>query len=333
MLQSTVDRLGHLVPAEQQMVLTNQALSAAVREQLPDLPVQNIVGEPCKRDTAPCIGLAAALVQRIDPEATMVVMPSDHVIGTHEQFQNAIVAGKNLIDEDPTRIVTFGIRPSYPAESFGYIQRGQGIPVQSNSETPNQAYPIHAYQVETFREKPDRKTAEQYVSTGTFYWNSGIFLWRASTILRALQTNVPKMYQHLQTIASSMGTDRYQATLEKEFSAIEGKSIDYAVMEGYDNVAMIEAPFAWDDLGSWQALSRLHQPDEHANTVVGSHVGIDTKGSIIVTRPGHTVVTIDVDDLIIVQTDDATLVAPKHAEERVREAVALLEQRHRDELL
>lgn len=324
MLQSTVDRLGTLVPPERQLVLTNQSLSAAVHEQLPELPTVNIVGEPCKRDTAPCIGLAAALVERIDSEGTMVVMPSDHVIASPEQFQMAIAAGKELIDDDPTRIVTFGIRPTYAAESFGYIQRGEQI--ESGST-------VNAFQVEQFREKPDRRTAEQYLAAGTFYWNSGIFVWRASTILRALEKNVPEMYRRIQAIAAAIGTDQYESTLQSEFAAIEGKSIDYAVMEGYDNVVMIEAPFSWDDVGSWQALSRLRKPDANENTVVGSHIGIDTRGSIVMTRPGHTIVTIDIEDLIIVQTDDATLVAPKSAEERVREVVKRLEQERRNDLL
>ena len=174
---------------------------------------------------------------------------------------------------------------------------------------------IPAFQVENFREKPDRVTAEQYVAAGNYYWNSGIFLWRASTILDALKKNVPEMHSHLEKIAEAMDTDHFNDTLEKEFTAIDGTSIDYAVMENYPNVVAVEAPFPWDDVGSWQALSRLHEPDEQGNTVVGSHLGIDTKGAIIHAQPGHTIVTIDVDDLIVVQTGDATLVAPKHAEE------------------
>jgi mannose-1-phosphate guanylyltransferase len=324
MLQATVDRLGSLVPAERQYVLTNEVLAAAVRQQLPSLPEANIVGEPCKRDTAPCIGLAAAIVQRSDPRGTMAVMPSDHVISSSQQFQDAVAAGKELIDRDPTRIVTFGIRPTYPAESFGYIQRGQPI---------DEVQPVRAFKVQRFREKPDRVTAEGYVKSGDYFWNSGIFLWRASTILDALAANVPQMYERLQSIAAAMGTETYPTVLRREFAAIEGKSIDYAVMEGYENVVMIEAPFTWDDVGSWQSLSRLRTPDANGNTVSGSHLGIDTSGSIVVAQAGHTVVTIDVHDLIIVQTKDATLVAPKHAEERVREVVKQLEQQRQDDLL
>lgn len=323
MIQSTVDRLGDLVTAERQLIVTNKRLVDAICKQCPQIPVVNIVGEPCKRDTAPCVGLAAALVQHADPDATMAVMPSDHVIQSPEEFQQALLAGEALIDQDPTRIVTFGIPPTYPAESFGYIERGARLDDDASS----------AFKVSRFREKPDRETAQQYMQSGSFYWNSGIFMWKASTILNALEANVPDIYRHISAIAASMGTDAYAATLEKEFNAIKGTSIDYAVMESYPNVVVIEATFPWDDVGSWQSLSRLNEPDANGNTVVGSHVGIDTNGTIIYAQDGHTIVTIDVDDLIVVQTADATLVAPKHAEERVREVVKALEERGLDGLL
>lgn len=317
MIQSTVDRLGSLVPAARQHIITNRVLVDPISQQLPELPAANIVGEPCKRDTAPCVGLAAAIVASSDPDGTMVVMPSDHVIVNHQAFQDAISAGEKLIDEDPTRIVTFGIRPTYPAESFGYIQRSE----------PINAAGAAAFQVERFREKPDRKTAQEYVDAGSYYWNSGIFLWRASTILDALAKHEPEMSSRITAIGDSVGTPKFNETLTREFEAIVGKSIDYAVMERHSNVVVIEAPFPWDDVGSWQALSRLHDPDADGNVVVGDHVGIDTSGSIVYGSPDHTIVTIDVHDLIVVQTPDATLVAPKHAEERVREAVKELEAR------
>ncbi len=322
MIQSTVDRLGDLVPPERQFIITNKILADAVREQLPELPAGNVVGEPCKRDTAPCVGLAAAIVKQLDADAIMAVMPSDHVIASPAKFQAALAAAQQLIEQDPTRIVTFGIKPTYPAESFGYIQRAEPIEVKAAGDDK-----VSAFRVEKFREKPDRATAEAYVEAGTYFWNSGIFVWRATTILDALAKNVPEMSVHLQTIAEAIGTAEFESVLAREFTAIKGISIDYAVMESYDNVVMIEAPFPWDDVGSWQALSRLNEPDANNNTVVGSHVGIDTTGSIIVAQPGHTVVTIDIEDLIVVQTKDATLVAPKHAEERVREVADALQKR------
>ncbi|MCD0461363.1 mannose-1-phosphate guanylyltransferase [Roseiconus lacunae] len=316
MIQATSERLGGLVPVDRQLILTNEVLIDPIGEQLPGLPKSNLIGEPAKRDTAPCIGLAASLIAARDPEAIMAVMPSDHVIGTDEQFCADLKAAERLVEEDPTRIVTFGIKPTYPAESFGYIQRGAKLGEGLEN----------AFDVEKFREKPDRETAEQYVQSGDFYWNSGIFLWKASTILKALEANQPEMFDHIKVISEAIGSPDYDAVLDREFKAIKGTSIDYAVMENYDNVAVIEAGFTWDDVGSWQSLGRLHSADDRGNTSVGDHVSIDTSGSIVFGESDHTIVTIGIEDLIVVHTKDATLVAPKSAEERVREAVKLLEE-------
>ncbi len=324
MIQATSDRLTELVPAERQLIVTNKILVDPISKQLPGHPLKNLVGEPAKRDTAPCIGLAAALIAHEDPDAIMAVMPSDHVISTDKQFCDAIAAGEKLVQQDPTRIVTFGIKPSYPAESFGYIQRGDSV--ESDSKTS-------AFQVAQFREKPDLETATEYVKSGDFYWNGGIFLWRASTILEAIKKNQPEMYLHIQAIADAIGTPEYDEVLEREFCAIQGTSIDYAVMENYPNVVVIEAPFKWDDVGSWQSLGRLHDSDSDGNTVVGQHLGIDTTGSIIFGDANHTIVTIGIEDLIVVHTKDATLVAPKSAEERVREAVKKLQETGRTDCL
>lgn len=324
MIQSTSDRLAGLVPAANQWVVTNQNLVDAISGQLQDLPTCNIIGEPCKRDTAPCVGLAATLLVAKDPDATMLMLPADHIIGTTQQFQDAIEHGEKLIQENPKRIVTFGIRPTYAAESFGYIERGAVLD-SSKSDT--------AFAVLRFREKPDAITAQQYLDAGTFYWNSGIFMWRAQTILDAIKQYEPAMAEHLDNIGRAVGQNNFQSVLETEFSAIQGKSIDYAVMEQYPEVVVIEAPYSWDDVGSWQALSRMIEPDENGNTVQGNHVGIDTNGSIIRSEADHTIVTIGIDELIIVQTKNATLVAPKSAEERVREAVKQLEATGRTDLL
>jgi mannose-1-phosphate guanylyltransferase len=324
MIQSTSDRLDDLVSPQNRWVVTNRSLVKSIAEHLPQLPPGNILGEPCKRDTAPCVGLAAALLAAHDPDATMLVLPADHVIGTNTQFQQAIRAGEAMIDAAPDRIVTFGIPPTYPAESFGYIERGESVSVDEGQQ---------AYDVLRFREKPDAATAQQYLAAGTFYWNSGIFLWRAQTILNALRQFEPAMMEHLDAIAAAIGKPEFDDVLNKRFAAIEGKSIDYAVMERYRPICVIEAPYRWDDVGSWQALARMIPLDESANAVQGNHVGIDTRGSIIRSEANHTVVTIGIEDLIIVQTDKVTLVAPKAAEERVREAVRKLEQEGRNDLL
>ncbi|WP_417748494.1 mannose-1-phosphate guanylyltransferase [Rosistilla oblonga] len=323
MMQATVDRLNGLVPADQIRVITNAALVDKIAEQLPALPSQNIVGEPCKRDTAPCVGLAAAMVAKQDPDGIMAMLPADHVISSNDQFQAALRRGVDLIEKDPQRIVTFGITPSYPAESFGYIERSE--PIDSDSPA--------AYSVARFREKPNRATAEEYLASGSFYWNSGIFLWRASTILDALKQHQPAMYEHIMAISDAIGTDQFPQVLQERFTAIEGISIDFAVMEKHEPIVVIEAPFSWDDVGSWQSLARMNPSDADGNTVLGKHLGIDTSGTIIRSEGGHTIVTIGVEDLIVVQTKDATLVAPKAAEERVREVVRQLTEQGLDELL
>ncbi|MEZ6087086.1 MAG: mannose-1-phosphate guanylyltransferase [Pirellulaceae bacterium] len=323
MIQATVDRLNGLMDAEHVRVFTNASLVEKICEQLPSVPRQNIVGEPCKRDTAPCVGLAAAMVAHDDPDGIMAVLPADHVISTDEAFQSAIRQGVELINDDPTRIVTYGIQPTYPAESFGYIERGEPL---NKSSMP-------AFQVTRFREKPDRVTAESYLSAGTFYWNGGIFLWKASTILDALKKHEPEMHSRIDTIAQSIGGDTFADILQQQFEAIIGKSIDFAVMERHPNVVVIEAPFRWDDVGSWQSLARMNPADKDGNTLQGKHLGIDTRGSIIRNETSAMIVTIDCDDLIIVQTAEATLVAPKSSEERVREVVAKLKSQGFESLL
>lgn len=324
MIQATLDRLAGLVPPERTLVVTGESLAEAIAEQLPELPRDRILGEPCRRDTAPCIGWAALLAQSADRDATLVVLPADHVIGPTPAFQAAIRQAAALVADSPARIVTFGIRPTYPAESFGYIQRGEPLPPVSGIAAAEQA---PAYAVCRFREKPDAATAGEYVAAGDYYWNSGIFVWRASTILEALRRQQPEMLDRLTRIAAAAGTPREADVLRSEFAAIRGISIDYAVMEHAHDVAAIEAPFSWDDVGSWQALSRLRGADAEGNTVAAVYVGIDTHGTILRGPAGHLIVTLGVSDLIVVHTPDVTLVADRRREESIRQLVKLLEER------
>lgn len=319
MLRQTLDRLGELVPSARRMVVTNERLVAAVQKQLPELAAAAIVGEPCKRDTAPCIGLAALLVSRDDPNATMAVMPADHVIRPAEKFQAAIQQAAALVDASPSRIVTFGIRPTYPAEIFGYIHRGASLP-QAPGGAPT-------YQVKQFREKPDAATAKKYVESGDYYWNSGIFVWRAATILDALRQRQPEMLGHLEAIVAAWDAKERKAVFEREFTAIKPISVDYAVMEHANDVTVIEAPYEWDDLGGWQSLSRLAGTDANGNTILGRHVGVSTSGTIVRTDDNHLVVTLGLKDCIVVHTPNATLVANKHDEEQIRQVVKELENR------
>ena len=314
LIQQAIDRLDSLVPVDNISVITNQSLVSAIEDQLPALSSKSIIGEPAKRDTAPCIGLAAGLIAAEDPDATMIVMPSDHIIQPVEAFHEAVTKAHNLVEQDPSRLITFGITPDRPAESYGYIQRGKSI----NSDV---------FRVEQFKEKPVINTAKQYLDEGGYYWNSGIFVWKARAILEALEQYQPDMILRINRIVQRRGEADFHDVIEREFTAIEGISIDYAVMEHHANVLVIEAPFQWDDIGSWQALSRLFPTDANNNTVVGKHVGIQTTNSIIQSSKDHLIATIGVSDLIIVHTEDATLVANKQEEESVRKLVHLLESK------
>ncbi len=312
LLQDAVNRLAPIVATENILVITNQQLVDTVRQQVPQLDSSAIIGEPAKRDTAPCIALAAALIEAKDPGAMMAVMPSDHIIQPSESFQQALATAVNCVEQQPARLMTFGIAPDRPAETYGYIQVGpefgEGI-----------------FDVLQFKEKPDSELAQHYLQQGGYYWNSGIFVWQAQTILNALNEACPDMMKRINRIAESWGEENCHDVFHHEFSAIDGTSIDYAVMENYAPVCMVKAPFEWDDVGSWQALGRLFPADENNNTIIGKHVGVDTNGAIIQTSEQHLVATVGVRDLIIVHTDDATLVANKHDEESVRKLVQLLE--------
>jgi mannose-1-phosphate guanylyltransferase len=319
LLEETVARLDGLVPPERTMVVTAERLLPAVRRQLPHLPDAGLVGEPCKRDTAPCIGLAALLVARVDPDATLAVMPSDHVIHPVVAFQAALRQAAELVTESPGRLVTFGIRPTYPAEGFGYIQQGAPLPVAAGAAT--------AHRVASFREKPPASVAREYLTAGTYLWNAGIFVWKAATILTALARRQPETLARLQTIADAWDTPARAAVFAREFAAIKGISIDYAVLEHATDVAVIEAPFTWDDLGGWSAVARQRGVDAAGNTVVGRHLGIDSRDTIVHVAGDHLVATIGLEHMLVVHTPDATLVADRRHEEAVKKIVAELEAR------
>ncbi len=318
MLQATSRRLEGLVSPEQTLVMTNRHLVAEVRKQLPSVPPEQIIGEPMKRDTAACVALAATMIHAADPEASMLVLPADHVIQSQDRFRECMRRGVKLLEKHPEMLVTFGIRPSYAAETFGYIQRGAPL---ADTGIPG------AYRVASFREKPNRTTAEQYLQAGNYDWNSGIFMWRVETILDALRQFEPVMMQHIDAIAKAMGTPGFEVVLEREFKQINGRSIDYAVMERYPHVAVIEAIFDWDDVGSWQAIGRLTSPDEQGNCVRGKYLPIQSQRMIVYGDEKHLIATIGLQDMIVVHTENATLVAPKSEEERVREVVKQLQAR------
>ncbi|HEX3998687.1 MAG TPA: mannose-1-phosphate guanylyltransferase [Pirellulales bacterium] len=325
LIQDTVDRLGQLVPPERILIVTAARLVEAVRGQLPELPAAAVIGEPCKRDTAPCIGLAAFRISRGDSDATLAVMPADHAILPAQALRDAIHCAADLVDRQPERIVTFGIKATYPAESFGYIERGE--PVELPVEPASGAACL-AFEVARFKEKPPAAVAREYLASGNFYWNSGIFVWKARTILAALEQHQSELFGRLRAIAAADGTSEFQATFEREFAAIRGISIDYAIMERAPDVVVIEAPFTWDDVGSWQAMARLRGVDTQNNTIAADpHIAVNTSGTILRSVDRHLIAAVGLKDMIVVHTPDATLVASRHDEEAIRQVVKQLEER------
>ena len=325
MLQATVDRLGSLVPLERILIATRRDLAAHVQSQLSHLPRGSILAEPCPRNTAPCIGLAAIRVLREDPDGIMVVLPADQIIAPADVFRDSVRLAAALVEENARRLVTFGVRPTYPSTGFGYIERGE--PVASPLAPADGAWKVH--RVVRFHEKPTRPVAEQYLAAGGFTWNSGIFVWKARTILDALARYRPELHARLARIAEAADSDRFAEVLEEQFAAMEKISIDYAVMERAEEAIVVEAPFARDDVGSWLAVERYRPRDASGNVADAPRcLVIDSRGTMVRARdPNHLVVVAGVEDLVVVVTPDATLVANKHDEKSIAAITEQLRQR------
>lgn len=333
LLRVTVDRILPLVPFERILVVTTEELASAIMEELPFLPRRALLVEPAPRNTAPCLGLAAAWLLREDPEAVMLALPADHVVTPEEVFRANVETAVALVESDAGRLVTFGVRPTYPSCSFGYIERGEAVPpptprsADSVAEALSPA-PPRIYRVKKFREKPSREKAEEYVKAGTFYWNAGIFVWKAGTLWRALERYCPEVFQPLEWIASFADSPRFTEILAAEFPKIKKISIDYAVMEKADNVLVIEADFRWDDVGGWRALERLLKTDERGNVSDAARsVLLDTRDTIVHCREKDLLIaTLGVENLVIVVTPDVILVADKNREEEIRQVCEEVER-------
>lgn len=313
MLQQTVARVEHLIPPERVFIITGADQAEATREQLPDLPARNVIAEPAPRDTAPCVALAAALVAARDPEGTMIVMPADHVIEPVDAFHTSLRAATEVVDADPSALVTFGITPNRPETGYGYIERGDLVETRQG---------VPAYRVRQFREKPDRPTAERFLAAGTFLWNSGIFVWRARTILEAIAEYRPVLAAAFEPIRRALGTPDESRALDEHFPQLERVPIDRAVMEHAPNIRVLEVPYTWNDVGDWRALATLLERDADGNALQGHVVARDTRDSIIISDDGGIVATLGVDDMVVVHSGKATLVARK---DRLDDLKALVE--------
>ncbi|MBY0587490.1 mannose-1-phosphate guanylyltransferase [bacterium] len=318
LLQQAFDRIAGLVGNDQVLIVTNKQHVDRTAEQLSSLPLDNIVGEPAGRDTAACIALAAELVARKDSNGRMVVLAADHLIEPTERFHAAVRAAEAHLDREPDALVTFGIPPAYAATGYGYLRR---------ADQAGQIDGVRVFHLRSFHEKPTQQVAEKFLESGEYFWNSGIFVWTASTILAQLEQHVPKLRQAASRIADAWGTPRQNEVFEAEYGPLEKRSIDYAVMEKAPKVAMVETPFRWDDVGSWLALERTQKRTPEGNFVLGHHLGLASSDCVVVGGPDHLVATIGVSNLIIVHTADVTLVARRDDEQAVKTMQQMLADR------
>jgi mannose-1-phosphate guanylyltransferase len=322
LLQMALDRLEAQVPPGRSWVVTGAAYCAETRRQLPAVPEDHIVGEPFRRDTAAAVALGAALIAREDPSATILVTPADHVIEPAQEFCRTVHVAEQMAAEHPDALITFGITPTFPATGYGYVHRAGELATRQG---------IAVYRVRGFKEKPPEEQAEEYVASGEYFWNAGIFVWRAATVLDALRRLKPAMHAAVERIADAWPTPRREEVLRREFDPIERTSIDFAVMEhaaeAGKEVLAVQATYRWDDVGSWRALERMNPQDADGNTVLATHAGLHTRDCLIVGDPGQLIATIGVDNLLIVQDGNATLVADKREEAAVKQLVDLLKKR------
>ena len=326
MLQETTDRVESLVPPVRLYVITNARHADAVRAQLPEVPAGNIVGEPEGRDSAPAIGLMAAILEKtLGPDAIMVTLPADHVILNPAQFARILVAAAEVAADG--YLVTLGIPPTGPDIGFGYIQSGRTLRAETSAGVP-------IYTVNQFKEKPKREVAEQYLRDGGYFWNAGMFIASVKTLRDLYKTHLPQMEAAFSQILDAHGTNQFDAAMRDVFPALEKISVDYGIAEKADKVAVIPADIGWNDVGSWERLAEILASDgkEAENSVIGHHLGVDTHGSLIYS-PKRLIATIGLEDMIIIDTPDATLICPKSRSEEVKKIVDALKAQGRHELL
>ena len=314
MIEQTLERISPIVNPDQRWIVTNHEQKSMIMEVLPSFSEQQFILEPVGRNTAPAIGLAAIRLLKADPDAVMMVFPADHLIDDEAAFRDCLMSTVKVVAESDT-LATIGIEPTRPETGYGYIQIDySAVPLFDS-----------IYKVKTFAEKPNVQTAKLFLESGEFLWNSGIFVWRADTIMKQIAENLPIWYAGLMEISEALGTPNAEKVTADVFTPRKGISIDYAVMERAPRVAVARGTFGWSDVGSWDEVWRIMPHDEEGNAVRGNVLCVDSKNSLV--QVGEKLVAlVGVEDLIIVETDDAILVCPRNKSQDVRAIVDALEK-------
>ncbi|MFH0757768.1 MAG: mannose-1-phosphate guanylyltransferase [Bacteroidota bacterium] len=313
LLQQTYDRFIQLMPADQIFIVSNQEYKAIIAEQLPDLPVENILLEPLRRNTAPCIDFANFRIHMKDPDANVVVAPSDHLIVKEEEFLKYVKEGLEFVGQNEA-LLTMGIVPHRPETGYGYIQSIQEK-VKGYENTGLR-------KVKTFTEKPDLELAKVFLDSGDFYWNAGIFFWSLKSIMKAFETFLPEIHSLFKEGGNVYGTDKEEAFIEDTYSSCRNISIDYGVMEKAENVYVLVSEFGWSDLGTWGSLYEQMEKDDLRNSVTGKHVFMyESEGNIVNVQDEKLLVLQGLKDYIVVQNEDIILICRREDEQKIKQYV------------
>lgn len=319
MIQLTVERILPLVDMEDIYIATNRDYKPLVLQQLPGIPEENILCEPIGRNTAPCIGLGAVHISNKYDDALMMVLPSDHLIKYNHLFINTLTDACEVAEEN-SNLVTIGITPDYPETGYGYIKFNTSLTTG------------RAYAVDRFVEKPTLEVAKEYLATEEYLWNSGMFVWKVSSILKNLEKFMPDTYNGLMAIKNAIGQSDQDTVLEKQFLSFASESIDYGIMEKADDIYILPGSFGWDDVGSWLAVERIRKTNEFGNVVNGNTITINTNNCII-EGSKKLIATVGLENLIIVDTDDATLICDKNHSGEIKKVLENLKICNRNEYI
>lgn len=331
LLQATADRSLSLFSWERISVITGAEYAAATQAHLPELLRENLLLEPAARNTAACLGLAAAIWARRDPQAIMAVVPADHLISPDERFQKCLCSAMDAVEAAPDSVFLLGIPPNRPATGYGYIEVEEFADDSGSSPLTSQLSSLTPRSVLRFREKPDATTATEFLASGRHYWNAGIFVWSAQRYLSLLERYAPQVAEIVQRMASRGRAGEWSPQDCQDFARLPSISVDHAVLEPlsretHSGLMVIPANFSWSDVGSWQAWPELWGRDENENTIRGPHVGLETTNTIVQTSAEHLVATFGIEGLLIVHTPTATLVARRDDETSIRRLVAEMER-------
>lgn len=312
MIQKTVKRVERLIPKERIFIVTASQYFSLVREQLPDLPERNIIVEPVGKNTAPCIALSAFIIKKYYDNATIAVLPSDHLINDEDKFLCILDAAEDFIEKNENAIITLGMKPNRPETGYGYIRY---------LDNKLKVHGFDVIQVDRFVEKPNFDKAKEYVKSGDYLWNGGMFIWRANLVLELSKRYMENTYKILSEIAAAKDNE-YEEILEKRYIEVESVSVDYAIMENAENIYVIPSDFGWDDIGNWSSIERYNSKDEEGNVKNNNMAAYKSQSNIVLTKK-KTLLN-NVANLIVVETDDYILISSKDKEQEIKLAKELI---------